>query len=144
MKLAALVLVAAGCTDGAEPEFPADYASTFTEVRGCRGSTDHDLHRIRVLADPAALAPYQGRTQAFPVGAIVLKEEYDYDDINCASAIVEWTVMVKTAEPANLGWHWQHVTPSRDVATDNEARCINCHTDCGVAPDGYDGTCAMP
>jgi len=139
----ALVLAAA-CSDTPEPEFPTDYAATYTEVRGCRSSSDHDLHQIRVLADPAALDPYRTRTSAFPVGAVVLKEEFDFADTLCAGPILVWTVMKKTRSAANLGWTWQYVEPASGVGTQNERRCINCHTTCGVGPDGYDGTCTMP
>lgn len=142
----ALALLVAACHDELPAEFPADYATSYTEVRACRASSDHDLHHIRVLADPAALGPYQSRAQAFPPGAVVLKEEFDFSDLACSGPIVEWTVMMKLATPMpdTLGWRWQHVDPDRHVVTQDEERCIGCHTACGVPPDGYDGTCAMP
>ncbi len=124
--------------------FRADYAATYTEVRNCRASSDHDLHRIKVLADPAALGPYQTRTAPFPVGAILLKAEYDFADITCTGPIVEWTVMQKLAAPEDLGWVWQRVAADRSVTSENESLCITCHTDCGDAPEGYDGTCTVP
>lgn len=139
-----LALAIGACTDDVEPTFPASYAATYTEVRNCRSSSDHDLHRIRVLADPAALGPYQTRTAAFPVGAIVLKAEYDFADVTCSDDPVEWTVMQKSASPEALGWVWQRVGADRTVTTENDPSCITCHTSCGVAPDGYDGTCTMP
>ena len=138
-----LVLVGA-CTDDPEPKFPADYAATYTEVRNCRSSSDHDLHRIRVLADPEALGPYTTRTAKFPVGSIVLKAEYDFGDTSCSDEPIEWTVMQKLATPEDLGWVWQRVAADRSVTTENDSLCITCHTSCGVAPDGYDGTCTMP
>ena len=141
--LVVLVLLSA-CSDSPEAEFPASYAASYTQVRDCRSSSDHDLHRIRVLADPAALGPYMTRTDPFPVGSIVLKEEFDFADTNCEGPIVEWTVMKKLAKADNLGWTWQHVDPDRSVVTENEERCIDCHRTCGAAPDGYDGTCTMP
>ena len=131
------------CTDDLEPRFPADYAATYTEVRDCRSSSDHDLHRIRVLADPAALGPYTTRTP-FPVDSVVLKAEYDFGDTACTGSVVEWTVMQKLATPETLGWVWQRVAATRSVTTQNDSLCITCHTSCGVAPDGYDGTCTMP
>jgi len=124
--------------------FPADYAATYTEVRGCRSSSDHDLHRIRVLVDPAAHDPYATRTAAFPVGSIVLKAEYDFGDTSCSGPVIEWTVMQKLGTPEDLGWLWQRVAADRSVTTENDPLCITCHTSCGVAPDGYDGTCTMP
>jgi hypothetical protein len=143
---ALLLLCALGaCADDATPPlFPADYAATYTEVRNCRSSSDHDLHRIRVLVEPQALAPYQMRSAPFPVGAIVLKAEYDFADTSCAAPPIEWTVMQKLGTPDQLGWTWQRVDAKRNLETENDPRCIQCHTDCGVPPDGYDGTCTMP
>ena len=140
---ALIVLVACG-QDAATPAFRADYAASYALVRDCRSSSDHDLHRIRVLADPAALAPYRDRTAGFPTGAIVLKEEFDFADSDCTGPVIEWTVMEKLATTDNLGWRWQRIDADRDVVTADEPRCINCHTNCGVTPDGYLGTCAVP
>ncbi|MBL0217835.1 MAG: cytochrome P460 family protein [Myxococcales bacterium] len=134
----------AACGEDATPVFGADYAATFTEVRNCRSSSDHDLHRIKVLVDPAAHDPYTLRTTAFPVGAIVLKEEFDFGDTACAGPVIEWTVMQKLGSAEDLGWIWQRVAADRSVTTENDPLCITCHTSCGIAPDGYDGTCAMP
>jgi hypothetical protein len=139
----------AGCPTDPEPPdplFPADYLTTYAEVRDCRSSGDHDLHRIRILADPAALAPYLDRVDPFPEGAVVLKEEYDFGDDHCSGDIKQWTVMVKLAEGASadtLGWTWQEVDASRAVRSENAPRCIGCHRPCG-SPDGYDHTCAVP
>jgi hypothetical protein len=52
--------------------------------------------------------------------------------------------MQKVATPEDLGWVWQRVAADRSVTTENDPLCITCHTSCGVAPDGYDGTCTMP
>jgi hypothetical protein len=136
------VLAACG-GDPAEPGFPADYAASYGEVRDCRASADHDLNQIRVLADPAAMAAYLARDVDFPAGAIVLKEEYDFADDTCTGPIVQWTVMVR--DPAGpVGWRWQRVDADRDVVSEDEARCTTCHATCGVPPDGYLGTCAVP
>jgi hypothetical protein len=141
MRVAVLALALAACGD--EPRFPDDYADTYTEVRDCRRSADHDLHYIRVLADPDALAPYRDRTGEFPVGSILLKEEYDFADGDCTGEILEWTVMQKTDSPARLGWDWQRVDADRSIKTDNSSLCSNCHSNC-TAPDGFDSTCAVP
>lgn len=149
----ALVLAPAllgGCPsddEGPPADFPADYESSYVEVRNCRASGDHDLNQIRILADPAALAPYQNRTDPFPVGAIVLKEEYEFGDATCSGPIKQWTVMRKL-EPGSaddtLGWAWQRVDADRKVVEEDPPRCIGCHQACGVPPDGYDWTCALP
>jgi hypothetical protein len=131
---------------GPAPLFPASYASTYSEVRACRSSTEHDFARVRVLADPAATPPYLGRDADFPEGSIVLKEEYDVDDTACAGDIVRWTVMQRLptgSSSATLGWRWQDVDSARRVKTQDEPRCIGCHTTCGVPPEGYQGTCTV-
>lgn len=131
---------------GVEPDFPEDYESTYVEVRNCRGSGDHDLNNIRILASPTALEPYQGRVEPFPVDAIVLKEEYDFGDMTCSGPIKQWTVMRRLADkdsPDTLDWAWQTVDLQRQVNED-ATRCVNCHQGCGASPEGYDGTCAMP
>ena len=149
--LLALVLPVS-CSDdgpsdsGPAPSFPADYASSYTEVRDCRGSTEHEFANVRVLADPDALAPYQGRDADFPVGSVVLKEEYDFEDTECTGAIIRWTAMQRLAtgtSPDTLDWSWQDVEPSRRVKSVDEPRCIGCHTTCGVPPEGYQGTCTV-
>jgi hypothetical protein len=132
-------LVACG-TDGPEPLFPASYASSYEQVRACRPSGEHDLHKIRVLAKPETAAIYLARTDPFPVGSIILKEEYDFTDDTCADALTWWSVMKRTS----AGWTWQRVGPDREVLSENDTRCIGCHAECGVPPDGFDGTCTVP
>jgi len=133
--------------EGAAPHFPADYADDYVEVRDCRGSGDHDLNNIRILAGPGAIAPYQGRLTPFPVDAVVLKEEYDFGDTSCAGPIKQWTVMRRLpagSALATLDWSWQRVDAKRRVVDEDAPRCIGCHQGCGVAPDGYEWTCALP
>ncbi len=145
--LAVVGLLAACGDEPVAPLFPESYASTYVEVRDCRRSADHDLGQIRVLADPAAAGPYVARDVAFPVGATVLKVEYDFGDLDCAGPIRNWTVMQRVAEggdPLHLGWAWQRVEPDRTVTSEHDSRCLGCHARCGVAPDGYLGTCAVP
>ncbi len=143
-------LAALGCGDdapsGPAPSFPADYASTYSEVRDCRSSSEHEFMRVRVLADAIALGPYVGRDADFPVGSVVLKEEYDFADTACAGDVIRWTVMTRLAtgsSPETLDWYWQEVDAARRVETEDENRCIGCHTGCGVPPDGYQGTCTV-
>ncbi len=137
---------AAPADAGPEPLFPASYTGSFSEVRDCRRSGDHDLHYIRVLVDSAAMGPYADRVTPFPEGAIVLKEEYDFSDDSCSGDIVEWTVMVKnSAATERFGWDWQRVNVDRAVVESNAGRCYGCHSEC--TPDngiGYDYTCAEP
>lgn len=129
------------------PNFPEDYRASYSEVRGCRPSGDHDLNNIRILADPAALAPYMGRAAPFPVGSIVLKEEFDFADATCSGAITQWTEMTRLesgTSPTTLDWRWHQVDRNRKIVATDSPRCITCHTSCGEPPDGYSGTCAVP
>jgi hypothetical protein len=144
-----------GGADGAppdaapEPLFPVDYASSWTPVRDCRSSTSHDFHFITIWADPQAAAPYLERDAPFPVGSVVLKEEFDIGDTECAGDIVQWSVMQRLAEgsaPAlQLDWFWQQVDENRQVIGQNGGRCYGCHDDCDGNPvDSYQNTCAVP
>jgi hypothetical protein len=152
--LVAVVLFAGACADeapappppGPAVAFPADYAATYTPARECRKSGDHELDFVRVLTDPAATTPYADRSTPFPDGAVVLKEQYDVSDTDCAGPVVAWTVMVKhVAATDRLGWDWQRVGADRRVLETNGSRCIGCHSGCTGAPAvGYDFTCEEP
>ena len=149
--LLGVVLLAAGCGDdtmpGPDPVFPADYDMTYTEVRDCRQSGDHDLNIVRVLADPTALAAYEDRSEPFPEGAVVIKEEYEFGDIDCTGPIKQWTAMEKLpvgSAPDMLDWRWQRVDADGIVVAEDTPRCAGCHSVCGMPPDGYDGTCTVP
>lgn len=146
-----LCVLGAACGDDAmnapDAVFPADYGDTYTEVRDCRQSGDHDLNVVRVLADPAALAAYADRTEPFPEGAVVIKEEYEFGDIDCTGPIIQWTAMEKLpvdSAPDMLDWRWQKVDADGVVVQQDGPRCAACHQGCGVPPDGYDGTCTVP
>ena len=132
---------------GVEPDFPADYQGSFVEVRNCRPSGDHELNTIRILAGPTALEPYQTRAMPFPPGAVVLKEEYEFGDLDCTGPLKQWTVMRRLEDGSStetLDWTWQKVDADRHVVAVDTPACYGCHTDCGVLPDGFDGTCAVP
>jgi hypothetical protein len=146
---AIVVALLAGCGDDTapgEPFFPADYRGTYVEVRNCRQSADHDLHMIRVLADPLAVGPYTTRDAGIPEGAVLVKEEYDFGDFDCTGPIVKFTASRRLAPesaPDDLDWEWQRLDPSREVVFEESPRCVACHTGC-EPPDGYEGTCAVP
>jgi hypothetical protein len=139
-------LALASCDHG-KPFFPVEYRDTYTEVRNCRQSADHDLDMVRVLASPEALAAYRDRTGTFPEGAVLVKEEYEFGDLGCTGPIKQWTAVRRLPDgtaPEMLGWEWQKVDSGRGVSSSNDSRCFNCHTMCGREPDGYMGTCAIP
>jgi hypothetical protein len=132
-----------------DPLFPVDYRSSWTQVRDCRSSSSHDFHYILIWADPDAASPYLDRDADFPVGSVVLKEEYDLGDTECSGDIVQWALM-KRLEPGSapleqLDWFWQKVDENRQVVSQNDARCFGCHDDCDGNPtDSYENTCAVP
>lgn len=135
----AIAALAFGCPgpEPIDPIFPADYASRFTEARDCRRSPEHDLSYIRIYANAGALEVYQTRTGDFPEGAILVKEEYA--DPSCTDRI-GWTAMIREGGD----WHWQELASDRVVIEDGAIRrCAGCHAAC-VAPEGYQGTCAVP
>src|SRR5688572_6534705 len=70
----------------AEPLFPADFSETFQVVRSCRPSSEHDLARVQVYADPSSQSTYLTREGEFAVGATLVKIEYDGTDSECAGA----------------------------------------------------------
>src|SRR5688572_2078881 len=113
--------------DGPAPSFPSDYRVSYTEVRDCRSSGEHELNNIRVLADEAALAAYRDRQQDFPEGSVVLKEEYGFADSTCSGEPIRWTAMARLASgssPETLDWYWQDVDGARRVVSENDSRCI--------------------
>lgn len=152
---AVALLVVTGCGDPstkgeghqAKPLFPEDYRTSYDEVRDCRQSADHDLNTVRVLADPAARDPYLGRDQPFPVGAVLVKEEYEFGDSDCTGDIVQWTVMQRLAEQSSsdtLDWRWQRVDAGRNVVGEDTPRCYGCHVACTEDQGGYQSTCTVP
>ena len=135
-----VALAACGSDGGSPPNFPESYRDTYQQVRGCRKSGDHDLNNIRIVTNPTAFIAYTMRNAPFPEGSIVVKEEYDFADTSCLGDLVQWTSMAKI----DGQWHWQRVDLDRNVESENEQRCIGCHAQCGLPPDGFDGTCAVP
>lgn len=143
-----LIILLASCGgDDESPLFSSSYLETYVEVRNCRPSGDHDLNNIRILADPAALGPYNNRDQNFPLGSIVLKEEFEFDDSDCSGPVKQWTVMQRLADgdsPEALDWEWQKVDADSKVVSMDPLGCARCHSGCGSLPEGFDGTCAVP
>jgi hypothetical protein len=138
-----------GCpTPTVEPPFPADFETTWTEAReSCTLSHDHELTYIRVFADDAAVDPYTYQVEPYPVGARLLKVEYDDED---CTDIVDYVMMERLengAAPADLDWRWLRYDADRRLVTDRRfepERCIDCHTcHCGMLPYGWELTCSI-
>lgn len=123
--------------DAGPPVFPSDWATRYAEVRDCRRSPDHDLSYIRVLASPDAETIYTTRAGEFPDGAVLVKPEYA-DDL--CTDLMGITAMRRTAG----SWEFQETDAMGRVVSTETLRCIGCHSSCGVPPDGYMGTCALP
>lgn len=132
------------------PVFPADYAATYALERGCRSSSDHDLQMIKIYVDPTAAPAYEARDAPFPIGALIVKEQYDFGDPDCAGPIVQWTAARHDVESTDvatdhLGWTWQRVHPDRTVDTQDDTRCYGCHKDCtDPTMNGYRFMCSQP
>ena len=150
----AAVFVGAGCdgegghADAGPPaDFPADYATTYTQVRECRLSIEHDQKNVRVMASPDAVTPYLDRLAPFPAGSVVVKEEYAEGDDRCTGSIVNFTVMIRLTEgsdPASLDWKWQAADSLRQVRNVDLMKCTRCHAMCPDQGVGYMGTCEEP
>lgn len=133
------LLLACGDGTGTEPWFPADHATRYTAVRTCVRSADHDLAFVQIFAAPDAVASYLERQMPFPVGAVLVKQEYA--DPGC-SDLVGYTAMRKErAEGGVQAWGWQRVSPAGAVEFIERERCASCHESC-VTPLGHDHTCA--
>lgn len=141
----ALTLALVGCpppptmtSDAGTAFFPSDWETRYTEVRDCRRSPDHDLSYIRVFASPEAQPTYTTRTGDFVDGAILVKPEYA-DDL--CTDLLGITTMRSTAG----SWEFQETDTMGRVLPTDTLRCVGCHlSSCGVPPDGYLGTCALP
>jgi hypothetical protein len=136
--------------DAEPPLFPDDYRDSWVLSRDCRSSTSHDLHKILVWADPDAAAIYNAQEGELPVGAVLLKEEFDFGDIECEGEVIRRTVMKKLpadsdAPAEQLGWYWADYEADGTVASENHSLCYGCHDDCDGEPGRvFDDTCAVP
>lgn len=117
-----------------EPIYPADYRTSFTQVRDCRFSIEHDGVNIRVWANDIALAAYLAEADELPVGSVIIKEEFaggtcdSDDDLTLISAM-------RKEDPGfdseDRDWHFQEVTPSdRRVVNNSKTDCTECHRTC--------------
>ncbi len=126
------------------PQAPANWSESYSEVRACRRSGEHDLNFVRVFAAPGITEAYRSRSGPLPADETILKVEYA--DPDCRE-VTGYTSMRKDADPAfrdSDGWRFQRTNLSREVIDlDKEARCIGCHRAC-QAPDGHDWTCTDP
>lgn len=121
-----------------------DYVDIYMEVCGCWQSGDHDLYVIRVFVDFDVFGFYENCMDFFLVGFVVVKEEYDFGDVDCSGEVVRWTVMQCFEDGSallDLDWYWQGIDADFVVDEDNSARCVQCYQGCGDFLVGYLGTC---
>lgn len=133
---------------GPAPIYPADWATSFTKVRDCRQTPEHDLNHVTLHVDPASVALWQQCvvydstcTERFAEGATFIKAEYS--DSACTDLVLV-SAAKKSSDAAFAdvgGWHWQEVQADGRVAEDGAVeRCARCHESC----DGsYDHRCVM-
>jgi hypothetical protein len=130
MCLAGLAtLVACAEVDSPNPVdvLPDNYRTAFVEVRGCRSSSDHDLNSIVVRVDPSIQEIYDGGPYPFPVGALLVEEEYR--DVQCTD-LVSYAVMRKeNSKPDSPtgDWTFLRLDGRRRVIEQNTPRCVSCH-----------------
>ena len=110
------------------PIFPADYRSSYTEVRDCRNSIEHGGVSIRVLTNEVATRPYLDGANPLPEGSVVIKEEFDGPDCE-DDELVRWRVMRKEEPGFEIDgdWSWQWVDRGGRVVFNDKATCIVCH-----------------
>jgi sugar lactone lactonase YvrE len=129
--------------EGPDPILPADYLTSYIEVRDCRFSQEHGGVYIRVLTNPEAATAYRENANPLPAGTVVVKEEYSD---GCESAdLVRWRVMRKEPPGFDSGdgdWHWQMLTPRREVVEDVKDSCISCHRQLECRERDY--MCTLP
>ena len=150
----------AGCGDDGdpmiptvEPYFPADFASTYTLVRACRFSNDHNLSRVAVYVDSMGAQSYLNGDYPLPVGTICVKTLTAGDDTSCGGPPTEYVAMKKGppgTAPSQGDWLWQAVNPDRSVRLSGTLfeECTSCHAACTdddpSFPGGRDFTCTDP
>lgn len=144
------LLLALGCGDdkttdpppAATPYFPSDYLATYSLVRDCRFSVEHDGFFIAVHCNPSAAPAYQSGVYPFVEGTVIVKTLYNNDD---CTGVAGYAVMKKGAPgsaPSTGDWSWQDVGADRSVLQEGSIQaCISCHTGC---TEGRDFTCTNP
>ena len=134
-----VTLISLGCPGTTTPPppdeqdiiFPENFRESFTVVRDCRNSIEHEA-TVRVWINAIGEAGYLDDAATLPEGTIVIKEEFaagaDCDDADLAF----WSVMRKEPagfDPAANDWRFQEVAaPNRRISLDGKSTCIDCHT----------------
>jgi hypothetical protein len=130
---------------GPHPHFPADFEQRYEELRDCRFSHEHELRYIRVFASPSAAESYRQLSPdaPYPVGANLVKSEYDDELCTDLREYTEMTKLDADSFPEGGDWLWQRIDPERRVTESGApTRCTVCHKVHCAPPFGYDLSCA--
>jgi hypothetical protein len=142
--LAVASLVACAEVDSPNPQevLPDNYRTAFVEARTCRTSSGHDLNNIVVRVDPKLRNVYEAGPYPFPVGSLVVEEEYH--DTACTDLLGYSVMRKEVAKPDSPtgDWTFLHLDGRRRVIETNTPRCVSCHArfECSVR----DRVCADP
>ncbi len=126
--------------DPVDPFFAEDFAQSYTLVRDCRFSTDHNLSKVRVYVNAVGAQNYLDGTYPLPVGTIAVKVLTNGQAADCAGAAEEIVAMrkgVPGTAPTYGDWEWQAVNPDRSVRLSGQLfdQCIACHSSCTFGRD---------
>lgn len=136
--IAAVNASLAGCP--IEPIFPANYRDSYVVVRDCRLSIEHGAVMIRVWADPTSAQAYLEEANPLPVGAVIVKEEFEGVDCDSDAELLRWRPMRKEPpgfDPEHGDWAWQWVNRDRTVLLNDKTTCIGCHLDAECVARDY-------
>ena len=116
--------------DPEDPVFPADFASSFTEVRDFRSGVPHPSF-LRVYANNTGASDYTAGNYPLAEGSVLVKEIYA-DPLG--AQIVGWVAMQKREAgfaTSSGDWYWQEVDEDRVVVDSGSIQnCIGCHSAC--------------
>jgi hypothetical protein len=107
---------------------PAAIQARLVEVRPCRSSVEHPFSHVRVLVEPESRERYDQGPFPFPVGALVVKEEFS--DRDCQVPLGTTLMRKEPAGyyPAFGDWRWQRLDATGQVMEDGKlATCASCH-----------------
>lgn len=132
-----------------KPLIAADAHLTWKQTRACRISHEHWLHGVRVVVNELAWQPYvswlpyEKGNQPFPVGAMVVKPEYNDD--KCIE-LLGYTVMRKESPgywPQGNDWQWFELDATGMTVKQGKLtkECVTCHVQHCALPNGFDLTC---
>ena len=146
MRLTILSCLAlAAC--GAEPPFPEDYETSWSEVITCTEGSVHGGESVRIFINETAQPTWTdwaqrveeagngvlppGEMISFAPGAVLLKAQYTN---STCSSLTRWTMMTRLevgGDTAQGNWRWETILPDEDTQPQEPEAggdgCFNCH-----------------